>query len=151
MLVRELMKTDVAACGPADTLADVAAEMRNHNCGFVPIVNPTGTLAGIVTDRDLALAVGGSSRAANRMSAAEVMSEPVFGCFSDENVKAALATMGRHHVRRLPVLDKRNGHLAGVLSIDDMVQAPRRRSGPTGDDIADALKQIVSPLEFAPP
>ena len=143
MLVRELMKADVAACAPADALANVATEMRNHKCGFVPIVSSTGALAGIVTDRDLALAVGGSSRTANRMSAAEVMSEPVFGCFSDENAKAALATMGKHHVRRLPMLDKRNGHLAGVLSIDDVVQAPRRRGGPTGEDIADALKQIA--------
>jgi CBS domain-containing protein len=52
--------------------------------------------------------------------------------------------MARHHVRRLPVLDK-HGHLQGVLSIDDVVQASDRRGAPTAQDIVDALKGIYLP------
>jgi CBS domain-containing protein len=144
MLVKQIMKTDVAACTPSQSLADVARLMRDRNCGFVPVVNSEGALAGVVTDRDLGLAVGGSTRAAEHISAAEVMSQPVFGCFADENIKVVLATMGKHHVHRLPVLDKTHGHLVGVLSMDDVAMLPRRHSLPTGDEIADALKQIVS-------
>ncbi|HVZ24037.1 MAG TPA: CBS domain-containing protein [Vicinamibacterales bacterium] len=145
MLVKELMKTDVAACAPTDTLADIAKLMRDRNCGFIPVVNHTGAVVGIVTDRDVGLAAGGSTRTAERISAAEVMSQPVFGCFADENVKTVLATMSAHHVRRLPVLEKEHGHIVGILSLDDVAKAPHRRGGPTAEDVADTLKRIVSP------
>jgi CBS domain-containing protein len=71
------------------------------------------------------------------------MSHPVFSCFPDENVKVVLATMAKHRVRRLPVLNK-TGHLEGVLSIDDVVQAPQRRGAATADEIVAALKGIYA-------
>jgi CBS domain-containing protein len=71
------------------------------------------------------------------------MSHPVFSCFADENLKTVLVTMSKHRVRRLPVLNK-SGHLEGVLSIDDIVQAPQRRGGPTAEDIVAALKAIYA-------
>jgi CBS domain-containing protein len=145
MRVKEIMKTDVAVCAASDSLAQVAKLMRQRDCGFVPVIAASGAVVGVVTDRDLGLAVGSSTRAAERISAGEVMSGRVFGCFADDNVKAVLATMGNHHVRRLPVLDKEHGHLVGVLSLDDVAAAPRRRGAPTGDDIADALKRITAP------
>jgi CBS domain-containing protein len=59
-----------------------------------------------------------------------------------------LATMGTHHVRRLPVLNKQ-GHLQGVLSIDDIVQVPRRRGTPTAEEVVDAFKRICAPRPIA--
>lgn len=147
MLVKELMQTNVAACAATDTLADVARLMRDRDCGFVPVVNHLGSVVGVVTDRDLGLAVGHNTRPAERISAAEVMTDPVFSCFADENVKAVLATMGIHHVRRLPVIDKMHGHLVGVLSLDDVARAPHRRGSPTAEEIADAFTRIVSPRQ----
>ena len=153
MTVKDLMKTDIATCVADNTLADAAKLMRNCDCGFLPVVNTSGVVVGVVTDRDLRRAVGGSTRAAERISVAEVMSEPVFGCFADENVKTVLVTMGKRHVRRLPVLDKRYGHLVGVLSLDDVALAPHRRGGPTNDDVADTLRHIAAPrpIEFTAP
>lgn len=149
MVVKELMKTNFVACAPTETLAEVARLMRERDCGFVPVVNHLGAVVGVLTDRDLGLAVGNSTRAAERISAAEVMTERVFGCFADENVKAVLATMANHHVRRLPVLERQHGHLVGVLSLDDVALAPHRRGSPTNDDIGDAFKRIVAPQPVA--
>ena len=144
MTVKEVMTTEFTACAPADTLAAVSKSMRERDCGFIPVVNAGGTAVGIVTDRDLALAVGGSTRAAERISAAEVMSTPVFACFAEENLKVVLATMAAHHVRRLPVLDKQHGHVVGVLSLDDIARAPHHRGAPTAEEIVDAFRRIVS-------
>jgi CBS domain-containing protein len=68
----------------------------------------------------------------------------VFSCYADDNVNTALATMAKRHIRRLPVLDKQ-GRLQGVLSIDDVVQAPSRRSAPTAEEIIESLKGIMAP------
>ena len=145
MQVKELMKTDVVWCAPGDSLADVAKLMRQHNCGFIPVINDTAALVGVITDRDLGLAAGTARRSAEKMSAAEVMTGPVFGCFPEEDVKTVLATMAAHHVRRLPVIDKQHGHLVGVLSLDDVALAPHRRGSPSADDFADTFKRIVAP------
>jgi len=144
MTVKQVMTTEFVACAPGDTLAGISKSMRERDCGFIPVVNAAGTAVGVITDRDLALAVGGSTRAAERISAAEVMSAPVFACFADENLKVVLATMGAHRVRRLPVLDKQHGHVVGVLSLDDIARAPHHRGGPTAEEIVDAFRRITS-------
>lgn len=145
MLVSEIMKQPPATCSNNDTVTAAAKVMHSHKCGFVPIVDSRGAVVGVVTDRDVCLLVGDKNRAMTHISIQDAMSQPVFSCYANENVKMALATMAKHHVRRLPVLDK-HGHLQGVLSIDDVVQAPPRRGAPTAEDIVAALKGISSPL-----
>ncbi|MGE5246124.1 MAG: CBS domain-containing protein [Betaproteobacteria bacterium] len=148
MIVKELMNTRVATCPADGDLASAVATMHDRGCGFLPVVDANATLVGVVTDRDICMAVGISHRALDRISVKEAMSHPVFSCVADENVKTALVTMANHHVRRLPVIN-RSGHLEGVLSFDDVVQAPHRRGSPTADDIVDALRRICSrrPIE----
>ena len=150
MIVKEIMKKDVATCTPTDTVATAIKAMRDRNCGFVPVVDSHGVVVGVATDRDLCFALATEERQAGRVGIKDTMSHPVFNCLADENLKAVLATMAKHHVRRLPVLDK-NGHLQGVLSIDDIVQVPRRRGAPTAEEIVDALKGIAArrPIEMA--
>jgi CBS domain-containing protein len=144
MLVNEIMKKPPATCTINDTVTTAARIMHEHRCGFVPVIDSRGAVVGVVTDRDVCLLVGDKNRAMTHISVQDAMSQPVFSCYADETVKKTLATMAKHHVRRLPVLDK-HGHLQGVLSIDDVVHAPRRHDAPTADDIVDALKDICTP------
>jgi CBS domain-containing protein len=143
MIVNEVMNTGVATCAPDSSLGSVIDIMREHNCGFLPVVDRHGIVVGVVTDRDVCMAGGTKHRALARISVNETMSHPVFSCFPDENIKVVLTTMAKHHIRRLPVLNK-SGHLQGVLSIDDIVQAPSRRGGPTAEDVVAALKAIYA-------
>jgi CBS domain-containing protein len=152
MIVREIMTTDVAAGRPEEGLAAALQTMRARNCGFVPVVNAEGTVVGVITDRDAGLALAEHpQRPAARLAVKDAMSQPVFSCLDDDNIKAVLMTMAKHRVRRLPVLDKQ-GHLKGVLSIDDVVMAPRRRGGPTAESIVDTYKEICTrrPIEAVP-
>jgi CBS domain-containing protein len=143
MTVKEIMKTNVATCAPNDDVAMAVKIMMDHKCGFVPVVDSHGLVAGVVTDRDLVIAAVRKGRTPARVAVTDAMSQPVFSCFPEENLKVVLATMAKHHVRRLPVLDK-HGHLLGVLSIDDIVQVPRRRGTPTAEEIGDAFKGICA-------
>lgn len=144
MLVVEIMKMPPATCTTNDTVTDAAKIMHQHQCGFVPVVDGRGAVIGVVTDRDVCMVVGDKNRAMTHVSVQDAMSHPVFSCYADDNVKTTLATMAKHRIRRLPVLNKQ-GHLQGVVSIDDVVQAPFRRGAPSADDIVAALKGITAP------
>jgi len=144
MTVREIMRTNVATCSPHQDLAAAAHLMRERGCGFVPVVDTQGLLVGVLTDRDVCLFASDRGRSMGHIAVADAMSQPVFSGFAADNVKVALETMATHHVRRLPVVDD-HGHLHGVVSIDDIVQAPRRRGAPTPAEIVAALKEISAP------
>ena len=144
MIVKEVMRAPAATCASDGDLGTVVKAMREHHCGFLPVVDTHGIVVGVVTDRDVCLAADTVHRPLNRISVKETMSHPVTSCFPDENLKVVLGTMARHRVRRLPVLD-RSGHLLGVMSIDDIVQAPARRGAPTAEEIVAALKGICTP------
>ena len=143
MTVKDIMSKDVGVCAPAADLAAAARVMSERDCGFLPVVDAHGQVVGVVTDRDICKTAAGSARALGHIAVSEAMSRPVVACFADENPKAVLATMGKHQVRRLPVLDK-TGHLQGVVSIDDAVLASGRRGAPTGDEVVSALKGICT-------
>lgn len=141
MTAKDVMTKDIGACAPASDLSAAVRTMNERGCGFLPVVESHGTVAGVVTDRDICKAAEAAGRPLTRIAASEAMSHPVFACLLDENLKTVLVTMATHRVRRLPVLDK-TGHLHGVLSMDDVVLASARRGSPTSDDIVDALKAI---------
>ena len=143
MIVKDVMKTAVAACAPDGDLETAVRIMRDRDCGFLPVVDSHGVVVGVVTDRDVCMAAGTRHRPLARVSVDETMCRPVFSCFADETVQTVLVTMAKHRVRRLPVLNK-TGHLEGVLSIDDIVQALNRRGSPTAEDIVAALKGIYT-------
>lgn len=143
MIVKEIMQTAVGTCVPDSDLSAVIKIMRDRDCGFLPVVDSHGIVVGAVTDRDVCMAAGTRHRPLARVSVNETMSHPVFSCFADENVKTVLVSMAKHRIRRLPVLNK-SGHLQGILSMDDIVQAPSRLGGPTADDIIAALKAIYA-------
>ncbi|MGB7220192.1 MAG: CBS domain-containing protein [Vicinamibacterales bacterium] len=152
MTVKDVMTRKVGACPREADLSAAVKVMAEHDCGFVPVIDSHAAVVGVITDRDVCNAVATLSRPPSLIAVSEVMSHPVRACFPDEALTTVLVTMGKHRVRRLPVLDKKTGRLQGVLSIDDVVLASRRRGSPTSEDIVDALKAICRPrpVEIVP-
>jgi CBS domain-containing protein len=147
MIVNEIMKKDVATCAPSDDLAKASKIMRDRQCGFLPVVASDGAVAGVLTDRDICLHAAETPRSLAHLAVRDTMSHPVFSCLAEDNVKAAISAMSVHHVHRLPVIDKA-GHLKGVLSIDDVIEAPHRRGTPTVQEIVTVLKSINAPRKI---
>jgi CBS domain-containing protein len=148
MTAKDVMSKNVVTCGPETRLAAAARLMRRHKIGFLPVVDNHGAVVGVITDRDISNA-SAEKRAAVRRTVSEVIAHPVYACLPDDNLKVVLATMAEHRVRRLPVLDKEDRALEGVISIDDIVRVPQRRGWPANDDIVQALKAICGEAEPA--
>jgi CBS domain-containing protein len=114
--------------------------MWANDCGILPVVED-GKLTGIITDRDICIALGTKNRRAAEVRVDEVASQDVQTCSPDADVHAALATMRRAKVRRLPVVD--DGKLEGILALNDIVEAVDRKHGDIDyEDVMNTMKAI---------
>jgi CBS domain-containing protein len=120
MQVQEIMTKDVSYCSPATNAATAAEIMWNQNCGSLPVVDDGGRVVGIVTDRDLFIALGTKNQRPAELPVGEMMTHDVYLCAAEDDLQTALRRMAQKQVHRLPVVDRR-GALKGVLSIDDVV------------------------------
>jgi CBS domain-containing protein len=114
--------------------------MQEAKCGVLPIVDAEGKLTGIVTDRDLCLATAVRRRSATQVAVNEAMTRRVATCGPGDDLRTALHVMGAAGVRRLPVVDP-EGHLRGLLSIDDVVMWGVQEGGVTDADVVDTLRR----------
>ena len=147
MRVREWMTSRPEACDPDTDLAAAAMIMWRNDCGFVPVVEKhDGKLVGVITDRDICMALATRHVVAEDARVGDVMAREPHTCSSDDEVHTALQTMAAHQVRRLPAVDAR-GALEGVLSLNDLVRhagaiAPRGRQDVLSGEILSALQRI---------
>jgi CBS domain-containing protein len=124
MKVREIMTRSAVFCGAESTLEEACFLMRKNNCGFLPVVGDGGNVIGAITDRDICIALGTRNRKPSDVRVWDVMPHKLFTCMEGDDVHCALKTLREARIRRLPVID-RDGSLAGVLSIDDIVLKAR--------------------------
>ncbi len=144
MKVSEVMNRNVTFCSPGTDLAAVAALMWQSDCGVIPVIGGE-RLEGILTDRDVCIALGTRNVCAHMVSAGEVASQEVFTCAPDDDVHQALKTMRSHKVRRLPVLNG-GGKVVGMLSLNEVVlrahKTARKPADITYDDVVNTMKAI---------
>jgi CBS domain-containing protein len=148
--VKEIMATTPYYCQAETNLGSATELMWNANCGFLPVVSAQGEVVGVITDRDICMALGTRNRLAGETLVAEVMSRKPHVCEPDDDIHMALYTMGKAKVHRLPVVAQ-NGALLGVLSMDDVLF----RAEPTslgkepelsGDEVVRTFQSIIQEI-----
>jgi CBS domain-containing protein len=147
MYVRDLMTTHVWSCSENATVASAANTMLDHNCGFVPVVGQNGAVLGVVTDRDLCMAVVRRDRRPAEIPLAEVCSGRVVACRPEQDIHDVLQIMESARVHRLPVME--DGKLKGIISMTDVLRhaSPARSADPdclTCAEAVGALKMITA-------
>jgi len=111
----------MCTCAPEDPLYRPAQIMWEHDCGCVPVVDDSGRLSGIITDRDICMAAYTKGLPLNSIRAAEVMSRHVHMCASDDTLERAIGRMAEAEVRRLLVVSE-DGKLRGIVSLADVAR-----------------------------
>ncbi|MEB3195638.1 MAG: CBS domain-containing protein [Candidatus Sericytochromatia bacterium] len=116
------MTRHVVAVTPATLLPEAARILKQEDIGVLPIVEPDGSLRGILTDRDITVRAVAEGSDVRHVTAGEVCThEPVLTVFPETSLSEAEAVMRRHRVRRLPIVsDERQ--LVGMLSLADIIQ-----------------------------
>ncbi len=110
------MTHPVVTADAGASLREVAELMRDRNVGSV-VVCESGRPVGLVTDRDLAIAVVADGIDAGS-AVGPYATRPLIAARVEMDLEEAAALMVEHRIRRLPVMD---GHeLAGIVTIDDV-------------------------------
>jgi CBS domain-containing protein len=143
MKVRGIMTQPVQSCGLDTNIASVVQTMWQHDCGVVPVINDSGEAVGVVTDRDISVALGTRDVPASSVTARQVMSQPVVGCAPEDDCFTVLRTMEAQRVRRLPVLGI-GGVLLGIVSLDDIVK--RAAAAPAGDPLRVGVVEVLAAI-----
>lgn len=124
MLVGEICSHDVVVVTADERVLDAARKMRDEHVGCVIVANErhgSPIPAGILTDRDIVVAVVALNLEAEEIKVGDVMSEPALSVAATQTVDEALELMRANGVRRLPVVDE-EGQLIGLVSSDDLLE-----------------------------
>lgn len=120
MLVRGRMTSDVLTVSPSETVARALEIIRSNNIRHLPVVE-AGRLAGVVTDRDLRMALGPGSDGEDVM-VADVMTASPVTTTPDTPVEDAAELLVDRRIGCLPVLED-DGELVGILTESDLLRA----------------------------
>jgi CBS domain-containing protein len=110
----------VVTVGPKDKVETVVKLLAEKKIGAVVVVNPAGTIMGIVSERDIVrhLASDGAAMLAGSVDA--IMTKNVRTAREQDGEAELMALMTEHRIRHLPVVT--NGKLVGMVSIGDVVK-----------------------------
>ncbi len=139
MRVRDLMSKSVVTIAPEESAALAARLLSRHELGALPVCAPDGTLAGIVTDRDIVTRCVAAGEEPGRVPVRDIMSPAPSVITPETPVSAAARLMAQRQVRRLPVVEQ--GQVVGMLSLGDLARSRR-----TDTEAAEALSDISASL-----
>ena len=130
MKARDIMTANPRCVTASDSASRAAEIMRDSDVGVVPVIEDSGSmrLAGVVTDRDLAVRVVAEGRN-GETNVREIMSSGLATVRPDDDVDRVTELMKREQVRRIPVVE--DDRLVGIIAQADVAREGRDRK--TGD------------------
>jgi len=148
MKVKDIMTKDPVTCTPDTTVAEAAHLMWENDCGILPVVDD-GEIEGVVTDRDMYIALATRDTRAANLKVGAVATKTVVSCVPEDDVHQALTFMRQGLVHRLPVVGF-GGRVLGIVSMNDLVMAAGVDGTLTSEEVLDALKAICGHHRPAP-
>ena len=124
MFVHDVLKAKgrrVISIGPEATVKQALARFVKNNIGSLPVVEVSGQVIGIFSERDVVFGDHRDSERFHQQLIGEVMTRDPIICSSKDTLALAMGKMARHHVGQLPVVD--GGELVGLVSIGDLVKS----------------------------
>ena len=106
---------------PGTSVAQLSQQLSARRIGSMLVLDVEGSVAGIVSERDLVRALASHGAKAMELEARQVMIRDVVTCDPDDSIDQVMQTMTSGRFRHLPVV--RHGELLGLVSIGDVVKA----------------------------
>ena len=118
---KDVMTPDPVCCRAHTSIDEVARLMVDGDFGEIPIIDAADQPIGVVTDRDIVRRVVAQGKNPIGYTAESCMTQPVVTVKTDAVLEDVVATMERHQIRRVPVVDS-EGRCAGIISQADVAR-----------------------------
>lgn len=136
--VRDVMTAKPETVEQSTDATAAARLMRDLDVGVLPVM-ADGHLAGIVTDRDIAVGVSRQEMEPSRVRVGDLMTDMPATVKPDDSVEVAARLMAERQVRRLPVVE--GTRLVGIVSLGDLATEGAQRAAGA------ALHEISEPAQ----
>jgi CBS domain-containing protein len=124
MKVRDLLQAKgsaVMTIHPEATLYDALAALVHHRIGSLVVIDDTGNVAGLITERDLLRECLTRGEQLKDLQVREVMTTHLIIGVPEDQVGYVMGIMTQNRIRHLPIMDGQR--LEGLISIGDVVKA----------------------------
>jgi CBS domain-containing protein len=126
----------VTTASPATTLLEVANKIAAKRIGAIVITGKKGTVAGIISERDIIRSVSRQGPDCLKRPVSESMIREVATCEETDTIDEVMAIMTARRFRHLPVTT--DNALVGIISIGDVVK----------HHVADATREAIALREY---
>ena len=125
--IREVMTADPIALPSSAAITEAAQAMRDSNIGGVIVLDDSQQVAGIVTDRDIAVRAVAEGRDPAQTQISEICSNDLQTLSPEDTVGDAVRLMTSKAIRRVPVVE--GGRAVGIVSLGDLAVTQDAESG----------------------
>lgn len=120
--VNDIMTSPAKYCSKDETLQYVSHLMAENNIGSLPVLDSDEKVVGMITDRDICLAIGkNNKKKTSELTVGEAMSTKVHTCTPEDDISSVLKIMRTKQIGRLPVVDKKH-HLKGIITLMNVMK-----------------------------
>jgi CBS domain-containing protein len=123
MTVAQILKTkgrDIVTLPPHRSLAEAARLLEEKRIGAVVVTGPDGSIAGILSERDIVRALARDGAEALSHLVSRHMTSKVETAHEGDGVLEIMELMTAGKFRHVPVVEE--GRLTGIISIGDVVK-----------------------------
>ena len=126
--LKDFATVEVAVVGPETSALFAAQFMRKHHVGALVVVDSTDKTRpiGILTDRDLVLALMAEGLDPAVFTAGDIMSVELVVAKPDMDAMDAVQLMRTNRLRRLVIVDDA-GLLVGIVTMEDILELLTRQ------------------------
>jgi CBS domain-containing protein len=126
MKVRDILKdkgTEVSTIGSDKTICDAVKVLVEKNIGSLLVLDQKGTIAGIITERDILKQCNQCLESFQDVKIGDVMTKNLIVASPDDDLDYVENIMTQNRIRHLPIIS--NQRIAGMISIGDLVNVLR--------------------------
>src|SRR5262252_5210830 len=111
----------VTTVDPTQPIVQVVDVLAEHRIGAVLVLDNTGQMLGIVSERDIVRSLSANGARTLEMTAGQLMTRALQVAHPETTVAEAMTMMTVGRFRHMPVIER--GALVGLISIGDVVKA----------------------------
>ncbi|MDP9146273.1 MAG: chloride channel protein [Acidobacteriota bacterium] len=130
LFVHEVMRTTIAVLSASSTIREIPASLKSDHRQkqrLLPVVNADGTLAGVLTRKDIRDSIARDGEAAaGQLSLRELARTNAINAYSDEPLRVVVYRMAESGFTRMPVVHRTTAEFLGLNSLEDLLKARAR-------------------------